>query len=348
MATKKRFLVTGGTGFLGSALVRRLVSEGHYVRILDNGYRSSHRRLKDIMDDIVVVIGDLRDAYSVSRAVRGVDSVVHLGAVNGTENFYRNPELVLDVGVRGMLHVLDACRQHSVGELVVASSSEVYQTPPITPTDETVPLIIPDPLNPRLSYGGSKIISELLAINYGRTDFDRVVIFRPHNVYGPDMGWEHVLPQFILRAKALVEQHTAGKIPFSIQGDGSETRAFTYIDDMVDGLMLLIEQGAHNNIYHVGNPEEIAIENVAHAVVAIFGRDAELVPGPRTEGSTPRRCPDIRKLANLGYRPKVSFEEGLPRIVEWYVANADRAPSAVERTEELPRAAAGSRVEEKQ
>ncbi len=331
----KRFLVTGGTGFLGSALVRRLVGEGNYVRVLDNGYRSSHQRLTDISEDIVVVIGDLRDADSVSRAVRGVDVVVHLGAVNGTENFYQKPELVLDVGVRGMLHVLDACRQHGVGELIVASSSEVYQTPPRTPTDETVPLVVPDVLNPRFSYGGSKIISELLAINYGRTDFERVVIFRPHNVYGPDMGWEHVLPQFILRAAALVEQHPSGIIRFPIQGDGSETRAFTYIDDMIDGLMLLIDRGVHNNIYHVGNPEEIAIADVARAVVAYFGREAELMPGPLAEGSTPRRCPDVSKIAGLGFRPKVPFLEGLPRISQWYKSNAGLGPASAEPAGEI-------------
>ena len=95
-----------------------------------------------------------------------------------------------------MISVLDACRHHGIRELVLASSSEVYQTPPGIPTPENVPLSVPDPLNPRYSYGGGKIICELMAINYGRQGFDRVLIFRPHNVYGPDMGWEHVLPQF--------------------------------------------------------------------------------------------------------------------------------------------------------
>ena len=85
--------------------------------------------------------------------------------------------------------------------LVLASSSEVYQTPPQVPTDESAPLVVPDPLNPRYSYGGGKIISELMAINYGRKYFERVLIFRPHNVYGPDMGFEHVIPQFALRLK---------------------------------------------------------------------------------------------------------------------------------------------------
>ena len=92
--------------------------------------------------------------------------------------------------------------REGVRSLVLASSSEVYQTPPHVPTDESAPLVVPDPTNPRYSYGGGKIISELMAINYGRKFFDRVLIFRPHNVYGPDMGCEHVIPQFALRLKA--------------------------------------------------------------------------------------------------------------------------------------------------
>src|SRR5205823_3221688 len=125
--------------------------------------------------------------------------------VNGTEFFYSKPHLVLEVAVKGMMNVVDACLQIGVRDLVLASSSEVYQTAPVVPTDESAPLSVPDPLNPRYSYGGGKIIAELLAINYGRTHFDRVSIFRPHNCYGPDMGREHVIPQLASRlGEALV------------------------------------------------------------------------------------------------------------------------------------------------
>ena len=98
-----------------------------------------------------------------------------------------------------MINVIDACRKQKVGRLMLASSSEVYQTPPHIPTDETAPLTVPDVLNPRYSYGAGKLISEVMAINFGRKFFERVLIFRPHNVYGPDMGFEHVIPQFALR-----------------------------------------------------------------------------------------------------------------------------------------------------
>ena len=141
--------------------------------------------------------------------------------VNGTATFYSAPELVLDVGVKGMVNVIDACRRQNVGSLVLASSSEVYQSPPRVPTAEDVPLVVPDPHNPRLSYGAGKIISEMMAINYGRKYFERVLIFRPHNVYGPDMGFEHVIPQFAVRLKRACAAHPAGAVPFPIQGSGA-------------------------------------------------------------------------------------------------------------------------------
>lgn len=321
----KKILVTGGTGFLGSALVIRLVREGYTVRVLDNQSRGDARRIAEVIEDVELVEADIRDSRAVSRATRGMESVAHLAFVNGTEFFYTRPELVLDVAVRGMVNVLDACLEHDVADLSVASSSEVYQSPPEIPTDETVPLSVPDVLNPRYSYGGGKIISELMALNRGRTRFERVVVFRPHNVFGPDMGWEHVVPQFAVRMKRLCDERATGTVEFPIQGSGRETRAFVFIEDFTDGLMTVIERGVHLNIYNIGTMEELSIAQVAHAVGECFGRDVEIVPGALAEGSTLRRCPDIAKIESLGYRPAFTFRDGLTPTVEWYAANADRS-----------------------
>lgn len=291
------------------------------MRVLDNNSRGAPEKLGDALSSVEFIEADIRDEASVKRAARGMDSIIHLAFINGTEFFYKKPELVLDVGVRGMLSVLDACRSEGVKELVLASSSEVYQTPPITPTDETAPLSIPDVLNPRYSYAGGKIISELLAINYGRTGFERVMIFRPHNVYGPDMGFEHVIPQFILRAKETISKTPTGPVPFEIQGDGSQTRAFTHIDDCLEGIMKIIEKGEHLNIYHVGNPEEVTIRELAKKIVAHFNREAHIITGPEASGATPRRCPDIRKLQALGFEPKIPLDKGLPGVISWYTSN---------------------------
>jgi nucleoside-diphosphate-sugar epimerase len=321
----KRILVTGASGFIGSGLTRRLVRDGYSVRALDNNWRGNLRRLEAVRDDIEFVEADIRDADAVARALDGMDAVWHLAYVNGTELFYSMPEQVLDVGVRGMLAVLDGCRRHGVGELMLASSSEVYQTPPTVPTDETAPLSVPDPLNPRYSYGGGKIISELMAINYGRKELERVMVFRPHNVYGPDMGWEHVLPQFALRMKALVAERDDDPLPFPIQGTGAETRAFNYIDDFVEGIMAMERHGRHLAIYHVGTMEEVAIADAARLMGRHFGREIEIVAGDKQAGGTDRRCPDISRLAELGYRPAVPLAEGIVKLAQWYDANAHLA-----------------------
>ncbi len=321
MSTKK-YLVTGGTGFIGSALVKRLVSEGHHVRVLDNNSRGASARLSDVVDKIEIVEADIRDAAAVTKAAQGMESVIHLAYVNGTEFFYSKPELVLDIAVRGMLSVLDACRANNIRELILASSSEVYQTPPVIPTAEDAPLVVPDIMNPRYSYGGGKIACELMAINYGRTGFDRVMIFRPHNVYGPDMGFEHVLPQFVGRAVKAIAATPHGKVNFPIQGDGTQTRAFIHIDDFTSGVMQVLKNGEHLNIYHIGNPEEISVSDTVYHVFRVLSREANIIPGELTPGSTQRRSPNISKLKKLGFNPTISFEKGLPSLVHWYAKHS--------------------------
>lgn len=311
---KKKFLVTGGTGFIGAPLALKLLQSGHDVRILDNGFRGSSSRLGDRANECEILTGDIRDPQVVDAAVRGVDAVCHLAFVNGTQYFYDRPAYVLDVGVKGMVNVLDSCIRRDVGELVLTSSSEVYQTPPVVPTDESVALSIPDVENPRYSYAGGKIISELMALNYGRQYLKRVVIVRPHNVFGPDMGWEHVIPQFVSRAI-----QSPGE--FKIQGDGSQSRSFVYIDDFTDGLMCAIDRGQHLNLYHVGTTEEISMRELAGRVAAVLGISLKVIPGPEATGGTPRRCPSIAKIGALGYEPKWKLDAALRVTVEWYRSN---------------------------
>ena len=317
----KLYLVTGGAGFIGSTLVRRLLQDGHGVRVLDNQSRGRAARLADVRDHVEFIDADVRDADAVRKAAKAVDSLCHLAAVNGTEWFYDRPDLVLDVGVKGIVNTIDACLEHDVPEFVLASSSEVYQTPPAIPTDEAAPLTVPDPLNPRYSYGGGKIISELMALNYGRSHLERVLVVRPHNVYGPDMGREHVIPQFVLRADELTREHPDGVVPFPIQGDGTQTRAFVHIDDFTDGLATVLEKGAHLNIYHVGNDNEVTVRRLVELIFDHLGRNCEIIPGALTQGSTRRRCPNIDKLRVLGYSPSISLREGLPKVIDWYLEN---------------------------
>ena len=319
-------LVTGGTGFIGAALVRALVSRGDRVRALDNGSRGAVRRLGDAGSGVELINGDIRDSAAVTGAMQGIERVVHLAYVNGTEHFYQRPELVLEVAVKGIVNVIDACVSRGVGELVLASSSEVYQSPPRVPTDETAPLSVPDPHNPRYSYGGGKIISELMALNYGRHHIPRVLVFRPHNVYGPDMGWEHVIPQLALRVRKLARA-SAGPVDLPIQGTGKETRAFVHIDDLVKGVLRVLDAGEHLGIYHVGSAEEVTIADLARRIGLCFSREVRVVSGDLREGSTVRRCPDISKLRALGYEPQVPLSAGLPPTVRWYDDHGDEGPA---------------------
>jgi nucleoside-diphosphate-sugar epimerase len=321
-----KILVTGGSGFIGSGLVKALVKNGERVRVFDDNSRGRARRLTEVEKDIEFIGGDIRDAAVVEKAAAGMDEAHHLAFVNGTEFFYSAPELVLDVGVRGMINVIDACRENGVGKLILASSSEVYQTPPHIPTAEDAPLVVPDVLNPRYSYGAGKLISEVMAINYGRKYFERVLVFRPHNVYGPDMGFEHVIPQFALRVKKLGPQQPGSRLPFEIQGTGEETRSFCFIDDLVAGVMVMREKGEHLGIYHIGTTEEVSIADLANRIAELADSEIALIPGKPAAGGTLRRCPDISKLAKLGYKPRVLLNDGLEPTVDWYWRNAALAP----------------------
>jgi nucleoside-diphosphate-sugar epimerase len=317
--TDVRYLVTGGTGFIGSALVGRLLDDGHEVRVLDDMSRGVATRLTGLGCEIVR--GDVRHPDDVAEALHGCDGVAHLAYLQGTQTFYAEPRQVLDVAVRGITNVLAACESQHVGNLLLVSSSEAYQVPTVVPTPETVPLSVPDPLNPRYSYGGGKIISELMAIAWAQTGvLDRLIIARPHNVYGPDMGCGHVIPEFAIRMNRLAIEHADGVIPFPIQGTGQETRSFCFVDDCTEQLALLLAKAGPLGIYHVGTMDERTIADVAYGVAACYGREIKVTPGTLPEGSPPRRLPDTAKVEALGYRPRVGFAEGLARTVKWYQA----------------------------
>jgi len=320
----KQVLVTGGTGFLGAQLVRMLSQRGNHVRVLDNGSRGQTQRLSPLLEQIELIEGDVRDPSVVARAVLGMDAVFHLACVNGTRRFYENPEHVLDVGLRGTLNVLEASIRASVADFFFASSSEVYQTPPHVPTPEDVPMQIPDPRNPRYSYAGAKLVGEILSFSYGRARFARTIAFRPHNIYGADMGFEHVIPELTLRLCDLARKQRFGPLHLPIQGDGTETRAFCHVSDFVEGLSRIEQHGEDQAVYNIGTNEEISIADLARAIGAALRREVVVEPSSRRAGSTPRRCPDTAKLEALGYAPRQLLATGLPEAVKWYAAWSER------------------------
>jgi UDP-glucose 4-epimerase len=316
----KTVAITGGAGFIGAYLVRRFAGAGYHVVVIDNFMRGTPARL-DGVENITLAQVDILDLNALTEATKGCQAIFHLAAINGTENFYKIPDVILEVGIKGMFNVLDACKANNIKELVVASSAEAYQDPEEIPTPESVILKVPDPLNPRYSYGASKLISEVLAMNFYREHFEKLQVFRPHNIYGPDMGTKHVIPQFIIRALEEIENQKGDQIQFDIQGDGSETRAFCYIDDLIEAFWVMYHHGAHRNIYHLGNPEEVSIKQVVDSVFSNVQTRYTLNHLPITSGSVSRRCPDISKVAALGYQPKVNLQEGVKRTFDWYFSN---------------------------
>ena len=282
----------------------------------------------EVEGDIEFIGGDIRDAAAVARAVRGVDEVHHLAFVNGTEFFYSAPELVLDVGVKGMINVIDACRGEGVGKLILASSSEVYQTPPHVPTDETRAAAGARPdqsalfLRRRQDHqraDGDQLRPQILR---SRADLPAAQRLRTRHGLGTRDSAVRT------RLKAVAAKHPTGKLPFEMQGNGQQTRSFCHVDDLVAGVLVMRDKGEHLGIYHVGTTEEITIADLATRVAAHGGREIELIATPAPAGGTERRCPDIAKLAKLGYKPKLSLAQGLPPTIDWYWANENLAPQS--------------------
>jgi len=306
---RKTFLVTGGTGFIGSNICELLIKANHNVKVFDNNSRGSISKIKKIRKKIRFIKGDIRNKESLNRALKNTDAVIHLAYINGTKYFYSKPVLILDVAVKGILNIIEACIKNKVKELYLASSSEVYQTPNKIPTDELEALKIPDIFNPRYSYGGGKILSELMGIHYGKKYFKKLVIFRPHNVYGPDMGREHVIPEFINRFKTLKKRK------FKIQGTGNEIRSFIYIEDFIEAFNLILKRGKHLNIYNIGTSEKIKIKDLAYKLSRIFKKKIIIKKMALAKGGTKIRVPSINKIKRFGFKPKFNLNKGLRKML---------------------------------
>jgi len=307
-------LITGGTGFIGSALTRLLLERGFNVRVLDDNSRGNFRRLTDVMDSLDIREGDIRNADLVSKSLLGVDVVVHLAYINGTLNFYERPREVLDVAIVGIQNILEAMKVHNVPELYLASSSEVYQYPDIFPTPEAVPLVVPDPFNPRFSYGLGKIVQEFMSI-HADTFLKRLAIFRPHNIYGPDMGFQHVIPE--LCAKIVAEK--SNKV--ELKGDGSQSRSFCHISDFVQGFGLLLNADIERETFNLGTREEVTISHLAGVIASSLGRQLEFSTSVAPTGETNRRVPDISKIESLGFSQSMKLEAGVRDYCNWYISN---------------------------
>lgn len=314
----KKIVLSGGAGFIGHHLLNRL-AENNIVHVIDNLKRGLSRRFND-NENIHFHQIDITNFDDLISLNKEADIFIHLAAINGTENFYERPIEVMDVGVLGIINVFKYCSAISIPKIVVASSAEVYQKPKILPTPEDIELIVPSHNNPRYSYGLSKIFTEFYSLHYGLQKDLSVSIFRPHNVFGEDMGYKHVIPEFILPfIKAKFDNQS--NVTIKTKGPINSSRAFCYISDIIDG----IEAISGNNtsgVYNIGNPVSIKIKDILIMLSDITNLEVKIDDSTNEHiGSVTDRIPDIRKIKSLGFSPKVNFFEGLKRTYKWYEKN---------------------------
>lgn len=312
LVTRKKILVTGGSGFIGAHLTKKLVALGNEVVVVDNFRRSDPARLESIKDRIQLIDKDVRDICQIAEQLENLDCVFHLAAINGTSNFYDHAQDVLDVALRGTLQVFDLAIKVGAKEIFVASSSEVYAHARKIPTPEDIECLIPDVWNPRFSYGGGKLAQELITANYYNDQFERKIIFRPHNIYGRNMGDGHVIPNLVSKIK---EAQKLGRESIEILGDGEQTRSFMHVDDFIEGLMTVYQRGSGGEIYHIGVEEEVSIKHLLKIIQSALGTKLSVKNVPAPEGETSRRCPDTTKLRGLGFEAKHDLASGISDIL---------------------------------
>ena len=316
----KNYLVTGGSGFLGYYLVKRLLPNSNKIFIFDNNFRGSFKKFsRDDKKKIILVKGDIRKKKDLIKVIKKSEVIFHLAFINGTKYFYEKPKLVLDVGIQGTKNILELITKYkNIKAFYYASSSEVYNKPNKIPTDENVNLMISNPLNSRFSYAGAKLIGEVMTINFLKNTKIKFNIFRPHNLFGPDMGHEHVIPDIIKKIIISSRKLKKKDCKIKIQGTGNETRAFCYIEDAIDQLEVIKRFSKKAEIYNVGQSKEIKIKKL----ISLIGKYLKIKVMVKTskllEGSTSRRCPSIKKIKNIGYVSKNNFSAGLKKTVNWY------------------------------
>jgi UDP-glucose 4-epimerase/UDP-glucuronate decarboxylase len=317
-----RVLVLGGAGFVGAHLAARLADEGHALTLVDDLSRGrSDAVLAELCarPGVRFVQADLTAPGALDGLSRQWDQVYMLAAVVGVRNVERDPARVIRTNTLALMAVLDWLP--AAGEtLFFSSTSEVYAgsvglgLAPV-PTPEDVPLAIADAAAPRAAYAISKLLGEAAVIHAGRARGLRWVIGRYHNVYGPRMGADHVIPEMALRAIRRED-------PFLVYGPG-QRRAFCHVADAVEAtLRLATTESAAGHVVNIGNDsDETVIEDLAVLVCRRAGYAPALERRPAPVGSPERRCPDLTRLHALtGLTPKVSLEAGVAETLDWYRA----------------------------
>jgi UDP-glucuronate decarboxylase len=329
----RRILITGGAGFIGFHLTQRLVEQSSDEITIVDDFSRGHpdEELEELTSraGVDVRTGDLTDPETWTRLGGGYDEIYHLAAIVGVRNVLARPDHAIRVNALSTVHFLDWFVEGGGEKVLFSSTSEVYAWTqrayglPV-PTPEGRPCCLTDLSDPRSAYAGSKIFGELAVTQYCRAHEKRFVIARYHNVYGPRMGMDHVIPELFQRARN-------GQNPLVVYSV-DHMRAFCYVSDAVEATIAAMRRrGADGETINIGNDlEEVAIGELASKLVRRTGLQVGLAPHAAANDPVERRCPDLTRARELlGYEPRVSLDEGLDRTLAWYERNM-RLPEVAE------------------
>ncbi|WP_435196312.1 NAD-dependent epimerase/dehydratase family protein [Natronomonas sp. EA1] len=319
-----QILVTGGAGFIGGNLAERLLATGHDVVVLDEMHPyydlgikehtiETHRSVAaDAGCEYEFVEGDVRDADLVAQLVSDADYVFHQAGRAGVRDSVAEPRVYDEVNVDGTLNVLDAARESDVARVVLASSSSVYGG-----REEYLPFAETDPTLPVSPYAASKLAAERYACAYHEVYGLPTVALRYFTVYGPRMRPNMAISNFVSRCMN-------GEPPV-VYGDGTQTRDFTYVDDVVDANLRLLEtDAADGEAINIGSTDNIDIRELARVVRDQIAPDLEIVYGDRNEADAEHTHADVSRARELiGYESEYTIREGVGRFIEWYRTNRD-------------------------
>lgn len=303
-----RILITGGAGFIGSHLTERLLKKGNSVIIFDNYHTGSKDNIRHLLhdDNLEVYRHDVTEPYRLE-----VDQIYNLACPASPIHYQRSPVRTVLTSVQGIINALNEAKEINA-RVLQASTSEVYGDPVEHPQTENYWGNV-NPIGTRSCYDEGKRVAETVMFDYHRENNVDIRIARIFNTYGPRMcpNDGRVVSNFIVQALRGED--------VTIFGDGSQTRSFCYIDDMVDGLIRLMEQDEIIGPVNLGNPEERSIKEIAELIIKLTGSSSGIVYKPLPRDDPVRRQPDITLArAKLGWHPSVTLAKGLPKVIEYF------------------------------
>jgi nucleoside-diphosphate-sugar epimerase len=336
---KKKVLILGGAGFIGYNITRFLAENRNYELTIADDFSTGPNddEIKSLCTqyNIRLIVADFSNQEAFKLLEAHYDDIYVLASVVGVNRCIEEPEEVIRINTAIIHYTTEWLRIACPSRVLFASSSENYAATtdkfnfPV-PTDESVPLCIADTRHPRFTYAVTKILGEAAFFAYGQKLGIHTTVVRYQNIYGPRMGFKHAIPH-------IIERIYKGENPVKIYG-ADQTRAFCFCTDGAEGTVQVLESNASDQqVYHIGNNDEITIDTLTRTIGTIMGYTGSYENAPTYPGSVSRRCPDITKAEkDIGYFPKISLEEGMRRTVDWYRAFFDSGSAITSRGFKAP------------